>query len=267
MKKLLFLLILLISYSSYSQKYYDENDYNKFVDYDNKIINLNYDGYNIKGVFEKLRGENYNNYLVVKGDNNIHFVIELYVNEIFYGIDVLEGEYEMVLKGFLKGRKYNKKVKLLFSNLPSEKKMDDIKLISEVIRDYRIKKVKEEENKIKKKDEFLEKFNKSNIEGVYNIQILKSGNLDYSKINSLGKLYITKEGITVKTDIPTLDLIRSNYIFEKCDIDKNSFIGKISKGFGEILLLNINFNNEFKVGGFSITNGKNIETTSFKVID
>ena len=35
----------------------------------------------------------------------------------------------MVLKGFLKGRKYSKKVSLLFSNLPSDKKKDDIKLI------------------------------------------------------------------------------------------------------------------------------------------
>tara|TARA_R110002074_G_scaffold297450_1_gene468950 strand:+ start:939 stop:1742 length:804 start_codon:yes stop_codon:yes gene_type:complete len=267
MKKLLFLLVLLISYTSYSQKYYDETDYNNFVDYNKKIIDINYKEYNIKGVFEKLRGKNYNNYLVVKGDNNIHFVIELYTNQTFYGIDVLEGEYENVLKGFLKGRKYSKKISLLFSNLPSEKKMGDIKLISEFIRDNRIKKEKEKENENKKKEEFLEKFSESSIEGVYNIQILKSNNLDYSKINTLGKLYITKEGITIKTDIPTLDLVRSNYIFERSNIDENSFIGNISKGYGEILSLNINFSSEFKVGGFSIINGKNVRTTTFKVID
>ena len=267
MKKLLFLLVLLISYSTYSQKYYDETDYNNFVDYNKKIIDINYKEYNIKGVFEKLRGKNYNNYLVVKGDNNIHFVIELYTNQTFYGIDVLEGEYENVLKGFLKGRKYSKKISLLFSNLPSEKKMGDIKLISEFIRDNRIKKEKEKENENKKKEEFLEKFSESSIEGVYNIQILKSNNLDYSKINTLGKLYITKEGITIKTDIPTLDLVRSNYIFERSNIDENSFIGNISKGYGEILSLNINFSSEFKVGGFSIINGKNVRTTTFKVID
>tara|TARA_R110002153_G_scaffold52634_1_gene147445 strand:+ start:146 stop:949 length:804 start_codon:yes stop_codon:yes gene_type:complete len=267
MKKLLFLLVLLISYSTYSQKYYDETDYNNFVDYNKKIIDINYKEYNIKGVFEKLRGKNYNNYLVVKGDNNIHFVIELYTNQTFYGIDVLEGEYENVLKGFLKGRKYSKKISLLFSNLPSEKKMGDIKLISEFIRDNRIKKEKEKENENKKKEEFLEKFSESSIEGVYNIQILKSNNLDYSKINTLGKLYITKEGITIKTDIPTLDLVRSNYIFERSNIDENSFIGNISKGYGEILSLNINFSSEFKMGGFSIINGKNVRTTTFKVID
>ena len=267
MKKLLFLLVLLINYTTYSQKYYDETDYNSFVDYNKKIIDINYKEYKIKGEFEKLRGKNYNNYLVVKGDNNIHFVIELYTNQTFYGIDILEGEYEMVLKGFLKGRKYNKKVSLLFSNLPSDKKMDDIKLISEFIRDNRIKKEKEKENELKKKDEFLEKFDKSSVEGVYNIQILKSGNLDYSMVDTFGKLYLTKEGITVKTDIPTLDLVTSNYIFDRCNIDENSFVGNISKGYGEILSLNINFSSEFKVGGFSIINGKNVKTTTFKVID
>ena len=94
MKKLLFLLVLLINYTTYSQKYYDETDYNSFVDYNKKIIDINYKEYKIKGEFEKLRGKNYNNYLVVKGDNNIHFVIELYTNQTFYGIDILEGEYE-----------------------------------------------------------------------------------------------------------------------------------------------------------------------------
>ena len=103
--------------------------------------------------------------------------------------------------------------------------------------------------------------------GVYNIQILKSNNLDYSSVDTLGKLYITQEGITIQTDIPSIDLVRSNYVYERCDIDKNSFVGNISKGYGEILSLNINFDGEFKVGGFSIINGRNVRTTTFKVID
>jgi len=267
MKKLLLLFTLLISFFNYSQKYYDGNDYEGFVDYDNNTIDLNYESFNIKGVFEKLRGKDYDNYLVVKGENNIHFVIHLYISFQFFGFDVLEGDYDLVLKGFKKGRKYSKKVKLLFSNLPSNKKMEDLELISQTIRDMRIKKRKEEELEKKKKQEFLEKFSSSNLEGVYNIQILKSGNFDYSKLNTFGKLYITEVGITIQTDIPSIDLVRSNYIYERCDIDKNSFVGNISKGYGETLTLNINFNSEYKVGGFSIINRRNITTTTFKVID
>lgn len=267
MKKILFLLTLLIGFSSYSQKYYDSDDYESFLDYDNNTIDLNYKSFNIKGVFEKLRGKDYDNYLVVKGENNIHFVIHLYISSSFYGLDVLEGDYDLVLKGFEKGRKYSKKVKLLFSNLPSNKKMEDLELISQTIRDMRIKKQKEDELERQKKEEFLEKFNGSNVEGVYNIQILKSNNLDYSSVDTLGKLYITQEGITIQTDIPSIDLVRSNYVYERCDIDKNSFVGNISKGYGEVLSLNINFDGEFKVGGFSIINGRNVRTTTFKVID
>ena len=267
MKKILLLLTLTIGFVSYSQKYYDGNDYEGFVDYDNNTIDLDYKNFNIKGVFEKLRGKDYDNYLVVKGENNIHFVIHLYISSSFYGLDVLEGDYDLVLKGFEKGRKYSKKVKLLFSNLPSNKKMEDLELISQTIRDMRIKKQKEEELERKKKEEFLVKLSSRNLEGVYNIQILKSNNLDYSKVDTFGKLYITDLGVTIQTDIPSIDLIRSNYIYERCDIEKNSFIGNISKGYGEVLSLNINFNSEYKVGGFSIINGRNIRTTTFKVID
>ena len=56
-------------------------------------------------------------------------------------------------------------------------------------------------------------------------------------------------------------------VIGKVNIDENSFVGNISKGYGEILSLNINFSSEFKVGGFSIINGKNVKTTTFKVID
>lgn len=267
MKKLILLLTLLIGFSSYSQKYYDENNLNSFLDYNEKTIDIKFEGYNIKGVFEKLSGKDYNDYLVVRGENNIHFVIQLYLKDIFSGFDVVEGEYDLVVKGFKKGRKYSKKVKLLFSNLPNVGRMDGFNLLSKWERDNKIKTEKENEIKKQKKEEFLEKFSESGIEGVYNIKILKSNNLDYSSVDTFGKLYITEVGISIQTDIPSIDLVRSNYIYERCDIDKNSFSGNISKGYGEILSLNINFNSEYKVGGFSIINGRNVRTTTFKVID
>lgn len=267
MKKVLLLVSLFLGFCSYSQKYYDENNLNSFLDYDNKTIDIKFEEYNIKGGFEKLSDKDYTDYLVLRGENNIHFIIKLYLKNIFSGIDVVEGEYDLVVKGLLKGRKYSKKVKLLFSNLPNLGKMEGLNLISKWERDDKIKTEKEKEIKKQKKEEFLGKFSESGLEGVYDIQILKSGNLDYSVVDTFGKLYLTEEGITIKTDIPSLDLVRSNYIFERCDVDRNSFIGNISKGYGDTLSLNLSFRNEIKVGGFSIIRGGSVRTTTFKIID
>tara|TARA_R110000744_G_scaffold163304_1_gene280035 strand:+ start:2660 stop:3457 length:798 start_codon:yes stop_codon:yes gene_type:complete len=265
MKKLLFVLTLLVSYSAYSQKYYDEKDYNSFVDYDKKIININYKKYKIKGVFQELRGKNYNNYLVVKGDNNIHFVIESYTNSTFYGIDVLEGEYKKVLKGFSKGRRYSKKVKLLFSNLPSDKKMDDFKLISEFIRDHRIKKEKEKEKEKENKENVASEIIESGLIGTYKIEILKHDNLDYSKVQTKGKIIITSIGITIQTEIPTLGLVRGSYLFEQTNPLQRMFVCNISKGFGNSFSLSLSSSG--LAGAFTVMSGSRSETTTFMIKD
>ena len=47
------------------------------------------------------------------------------------GIDILKGDYKIILKEFKKKRKYKKSI-LLFSNLPSEKIMDGYNLLSKI---------------------------------------------------------------------------------------------------------------------------------------
>lgn len=268
MRNLILLLLTYLTFSvSYSQVYYDESNFENYLDYDKNYINLVYKDYAIKGVFQKWRGKDYKNYLLVEGEANIHYVIKINAGKEIYGIDIIKGSYEDVLKGFKRGRKYSKKTEVLFTNLPSDSAIEDLTLISEFMMKYEAEKKKKKESEDKAKVEFLEEFKNSGFEGVYDIQILRNNTLDYSKIETFGKLYITDTGISIMTDIPSIDLIRGTYNYGQNNLSEGSLICKISKGYGDTLSLSLNFGNTTKVGAFSVLNGSRVTTTTFKVID
>lgn len=263
MKHILLFIAVIISSSIYSQKVFDSSDTNYFIDYSTNTLNLKFKNEEIKGSFSVIRGKDYSDYLLANG-GNIHLVMKMLTNDTFYGIDVLKGNYSDVIKGFNKGRKYNKNVELIYTSLPStsSNKNNEFNLVSE----------KQLKRLIAEK-EFSKLVKESDYEGVYYLEMIKHDNLDYQGLNVKGKMIITDVGITIETEIPSLSLLRGGYEYDNNSSTKES----LSQGLFTCYILagsvfydgwfTLAFNKESGVGGFTTTNGKYKHTTTFKVIN
>jgi len=259
-----FLFFILFSFFSYGQKYYDEKNFEYFIDYTTKTLKLNFQSYNIEGAFIKVQGKDFNEYLIVKGNDKIHWVIKPISQSLITGLEIVEGDYNDFIKEFEKDRKY-KKTEILFSNLPSNNQMPEFNFISE----YRMnsillneaEKIKEEEQR----QNFKNNLDKLGFIDTYKIKIIKSSDLDYSRLDYYGKLYLTEIGITIETDIPSISLIRSTFDIPYCSPEKNQFSAKINVGYGDYLTLSLNKQNS--TGAFTIRNGKSNSTTIFTIVE
>lgn len=256
-RNLVFTLSIISFNIIYSQKYFNEKDLDSYIDYTTKSINLTIDGNKVEGVFTKMKGKDYYEYLVVKGNNNIHLVMKILTNDRFYGYDVIKGDYNLFLKEFKKGRKY-KKTEVLYSNLPSQKIDYELNFISEST-------VKRKMEQKLAEESFLNDFKQSDIEGVYKIKIFKHRNLDYKNVDTFGKIIITDVGVTIQTEIPSLNLIRGSHNKSSSKPLEGSFICNINKGYGDFFSLKIN--EDKTVGGLTVMNGRNATTTTFMIID
>tara|TARA_B100000963_G_C22514254_1_gene619872 strand:- start:264 stop:1028 length:765 start_codon:yes stop_codon:yes gene_type:complete len=254
MKKIL--LILLISQSLFSQIKYIESDTDSYIDFTNKVVKLKFENHSIEGKYINVDGKDFYTYMVINGGNDVWVVRELSKMGIM-GMDILKGDYNTILKEFKKGRKY-KKSQLLFSNLPASDVMKGYRLISES--------EKERYEKMNKsKLEFDSKIKDNEFLGIYKIKILKHRNLDYKDVDTFGKIIITEVGITIETDIPSVDLLRGSYIKETTDLEKGRFSCRINKGYGDLFSLSLN--KESSVGGLSTISGRNTTTTIFKILE
>lgn len=254
MKRVLILIILFSNYT-FSQKKYLESDTDSYIDFTNKVVKLKYKNYSIEGSYIEIDGKDFYPYMIINGGNDV-WVLRIQKYGI-YGMDILEGEYKTILKEFKRGRRY-KKGNLLFSNLPSSDIKEGLGFIGE-----------SERETFKKRNqsiiEFDSKIKESEFLGIYKIKILKHRNLDYKDVDTFGKIIITEVGITVETDIPSLDLLRGNYIKGTTDLDKGRFSCNVSKGYGDMFSLSLN--KESSVGGLTSISGRNSTTTIFKIFE
>lgn len=253
MKKLT-IILLFISFSNlFSQVVYDENNQDYFINYETNELNLNYNGTIINGSFEVIKGSDYYTYIVANG-GNVHLVMKIYTDYEFYGIDVLKGEYKDVVKGFKKDRNYGKKIEIIYSSLPSSSNRNqDFDLMSE-----------KQFAELKKKEEFSKVIKESGYIGIYNIKILNHRNDNYSKLDYNGKITITEVGITIQTDIPTVDLIRGSYNPDMSDeVNKGMFVCDVTVGYDDFFSLSIN--KDRGVGGLTISSGSSFTTTTFRI--
>ena len=250
------ILILLFTQSLFSQIKYVESDTDSYIDFTNKKVKLTYENYSIEGSYIEVDGKDYYPYIIVNGGSDV-WVVRNLSNLGIMGMDILKGDYNTIVKEFGKGRIY-KKSQLLFSNLPTTDIIDGYRLISESERERYMK--------INKSiSEFDSKIKGSDLIGIYKIKILKHRNLDYKNTETYGKLYITEVGITIETEIPSLDLLRGSYDKGNTDLEKGVFSCNISKGYGD--LFSISLNKENKVGGLTTISGRNSTTTIFTIVD
>ena len=250
MKKLTLILLLFTPILSFGQIMYDKNNQDYFINYNTKKLNLNYNGTIISGSFEELKGSDYYSYIVANG-GDVHLVMKKFTDYEFYGIDILKGEYKDIIKGFNKGRKYGKKIQVIYSSLPSSLPKDDFDLMSE-----------KQYAKLKEKEEFSNVISQSGYVGIYNVKILNHRNLNYSDLDYNGKITITEAGITIQTDIPSVSLVRGSYNIRMSDeVNKGRFVCDISKGYGDFFTLIVN--KDRGSGAFTSMSGSISTTTTF----
>jgi len=259
----LLILFLLIPLISFSQIYYDKNNPDEYyINYNTKELKLKFEDYEIQGFFSKLDIPFDADYLVVRGIDNMHMVMRVNGNSSFYGIDILKGEFKDVLKGFRKGRKYGKKVQLIYSTLPfvtdrwdKYDKNKGYELISE-----------RELEKVRKDKEFQQKIIDSGLDGIYTVRIGKRDGIDYSDDpRNKAKIIITSAGVTIESEI--FGLIRGAYDSSyNTDPLEGQLACRILKGSGKFFIMSIN--KDSGVGAFTtqIARGYSI-TTTFRVLE
>lgn len=248
MKKILF--IFLLTNSIFAQKFYVKSNTDLFIDYNTKTANLIFKDYTITGTFSELNHKK-NNYLIIN-EGKKNWVIKILNQSEIYGIDVLEGQKELIYKEVKKGRKY-KKSKLVFTNLPSDKGLNELNMIDESTKT------------------FITKLSKSDLIGVYDIEIRRSSNVSFVGLDVYGKLYILENGITFQSDLVTLDLIRGSYNYSgnPGDPENGSFCCKINKGIGDFFCLVIdkkNSDRSVQTGAITVNSGGINTTTTFRVV-
>lgn len=275
MKKYLIILFLITSFSGYSQKYYNESNFEEFVDYYSKSLKLSYQTNKIEGTFIELEGKDYRNYLLVKGEENLNWVIKLYGRSSIYGIEVLKGDFQEVINEFKKG-KGHKKVEVLFSNITNQTNMSEFSFVSQTVMEMKLESKKREEElrllQVKKEEQervgeqkFQDELIKSGLIGTYKIKILTHSNIDYKSLNTFGKITVTEIGVTIETDIPSMGLIRSVYMNGFSEPLEGSLTCTVSKGSRDFFSLRLN--KKDSVGGLTEMSGKSSNTTTFLIIN
>lgn len=251
-----FLILSLFSKNLHCQKKYIESDIDSYIDFTDNSAKLKFNEYSIQGKFTEVLGKDYMSYIIVDGGEDIWVISNLKQLGVL-GFDILKGDYKTALKEFKKGRKY-KKSQLLFSNLPSSDVKDGFMLINE-----------SERERYKKRNqsivEFDSKIKESEFLGVYKIKILKHRNIDYKNVDTFGKIILTEVGITVETEIPSLNLLRGSFNKGNSDLDNGRFTCNIIKGYGDMFSLSLN--KESKVGGLTTISGRNTNTTIFTIVE
>lgn len=256
-----------ITFALSSQVYYDKNDFSNYLDTDSMRVKLAYNEYSIEGSYEEVVGRDYSAYYLVNGEGNIHWVLKKYATSKIYGIDILQGDYATVKKEFLKGRKY-KNAKVVFTT-PSDDSLV-LDLISEWEKDYAESEIERKRKLLERKEKEKEKIAqfdsdlvKSGFIGTYEIKIRTHSRIDYSKLESYGKIILTEAGVTIETDIQSISLLRCSYEKGMSAPLKGEFSCRINVGYAETLVLVLD--SETNSGAFTTSNGRVNKTTTFTI--
>ena len=208
------LFFFLITYISYSQKYYDYNDTKYFIDFSKRNANLKFQDFVINGPIEDIISFYGNRYTVIRGDS-IHWLLQQSEKRNKYlSYLILKGEYKEVLK-LAKWEYSNKRLEVLASD----------RIYSGYFKDY-FNFVDEIEYRKLKSDRLIgDNLNDVNLLGKYKIKVLRGNGVNYNNLNIKGTIELNRKGIVIETNLPTLTKFTGTY-----DSELNSNIEYVRKG-------------------------------------
>ena len=226
------LFFFLITSIAYSQKYYDSNDLNYFIDFSNRNANLKFQDFRINGTIEDIISYYGNRYTVIRGDS-IHWLLQQSEKRNKYqSYLILKGEYKEVQK-LAKWEYSNKRLEVLASD----------RIFSGYFKDY-FNFVDEIEYKKLKSDRLIGDYlNDANLLGQYKIKVVRGNSVNYFDLNIKGTLKLNKKGIVIETNLPTLTKFSGTYDYELNSnnkfISKGIVVGRIDLKENAIFSLNL----------------------------
>jgi len=267
MKNILLIVFFSISMNTYSQKYYDKNDFKYYLDFTHNLANLKFQDYKIEGKLEEVKSFYGNVFTIIKGDS-IHWILEQNNNRKEYSSYLLiKGEYDEILKLARRGVS-NKKFEIIDSDIIfSGSFIDFFNFVDET--------------------EF-EKISRDRLVGTYlrdfgffgslPIKIYRNNGINYQDLDIIGKITLTDKDVLIETNLPTLTKFVGEYDSE---LNKNFNLLKQGIVSGKIKfsnngLFSLSIDKEQKIGTLttleSIKSNDSIplsqrKTTTFKILD
>ena len=226
------LFFFLIPSIAYSQKYYDSNDLNYFIDFSNRNANLKFQNFRINGPVEDVISFYGNRYTVIRGDS-IHWLLQQSEKRNKYlSYLILKGEYKEVLK-LAKWEYSNKRLEVLASD----------RIFSGYFKDY-FNFVDEIEYKKLRSDRLIGDYlNDANLLGKYKIKVVRGNSVNYFDLNINGTLKLDRKGIVIETNLPTLTKFSGTYDYELNSgnefIRKGIIVGRIDFKENAVFSLNL----------------------------
>ena len=197
-----------------SQKYYDSNDLKYYIDFSNSRANLKFQDYKVNGPIEEIISYYGNRYTVVKGDS-IHWLLQQSDKRNKYlSYLIFKGDYGEVQK-LAKWEYSNKKLEVLASD----------RIFSGYFKDY-FNFVDEGEYLKLSSDRLIGDYIKdAGLIGEYKIKIYRDNGVNYFDLNIEGVLKLTRKGVIIETNLPTLTRFEGTY-----DASLNTNIEFLKKG-------------------------------------
>ena len=227
----------------YTQTYYDSNDLKYYLDFSNKIANLKFQEYKIKGPIEEINSFNGNRYTLIEGDS-IHWLLQQSNSKNKYlSYLIIKGEYKDIVK-LAKRESSMKKIEVIKSD----------RIFSGYFKDY-FNFVNEFEYEKINWDRLIgEYLQDAGLTGKYKIKIYRNNGVNYFNLDINGYLELSKKDIVMETNLPTLTKFIGKY-----DADLNTNLEFIKKGIiaGRISLqdraiFSLNINLEKKMGTLTL---------------
>ena len=125
----------------------------------------------------------------------------------------------------------------------------------------------EKELKLKAANEQLQK-NIKEYGGVYKVKIYKSSGITFD--NQFGKLYITEQGMTLKTEIPTMERISGSFSIPITNkIEERMFAGNLGKGTLIYDNFTLSINEDSTAAGLTLAtnNYRTMDTTTLIIVE
>ena len=227
----------------YTQTYYDSNDLKYYLDFSNKIANLKFQEYRIKGPIEEINSFNGNRFTLIKGDS-IHWLLQQSTSKNKYlSYLILKGEYKDLVK-LAKRESSMKKLEVITSD----------RIFSGYFKDY-FNFVNEFEYEKINRDRLIgEYLQDAGLTGKYRIKIYRDNGVNYFNLDINGYIELSRKDIVIETNLPTLTKFIGTY-----DSDLNTNIELVKKGIitGRVYLMDraifsLSINLEKKMGTLTL---------------
>ena len=187
------ILFFLITTSVFSQKYYDSNDLDYYIDFSSKNANLKFQEFEINGPLEDILSHYGNKFTIIKGDS-IHWLLQQSETRNKYlSYLILKGDYKEV-RNLAKWEFSNKKLEVLASDY----------ILSGYFKDHFNFVNENEYSKIKRNRKIGDYLADIDLIGNYNIKVLRDNGVNYFDLDINGTLEINQRGIVIETNLPTL---------------------------------------------------------------